>query len=70
MEKLTSNTFIDFEDLNSFNSDSGWGCTIRSAQMLLSNALMRHYGYDDLEKYSKEIQQNVKYLFFPNSLMS
>lgn len=29
-----------------FHCDTGWGCTIRSAQMLLLVALKRHHGLD------------------------
>jgi cysteine protease ATG4 len=35
----------DFPSLSPYNitSDAGWGCMLRSAQMLMGNAMVRHY---------------------------
>lgn len=54
----------EFEGENSqiYNTDSGWGCTIRVGQMLLMNCLKIHYkmGNEAISELLKTIEDNME----------
>ncbi|OMJ90812.1 hypothetical protein SteCoe_6794 [Stentor coeruleus] len=54
----------EFESENGrvYNSDSGWGCTIRVGQMLLINCLKIHYkmGNETISELLKTIEDNME----------
>lgn len=45
-----------FRPIEGFSSDTGWGCMIRVAQMMLSNTLMRHINQKMATESPDEVQ--------------
>ena len=71
--KLFNHSFLlyfsyktNFDLINNIDNDIGWGCTIRSCQMLLSNILLKNKLKDKFGKIDEEYYDYIIYIFKDN----